>query len=113
MNNETSNRMSDDELDLLATLKVTRMELRQSGGYWLDGTMADHRFQALVFPEHAEQPEYELGQSRISKLWIRRRADRVVVANFDRGWDVRPVSKVAEQIVDLLAAGLAESVLEL
>ena len=74
--------------------------------------MAGHRFEALVFPDHAEHPEYELGDSRISKLWVRRSADKVVVANFDRGWDLRPTTPMAEQIVDLLAAGLVECVLE-
>ena len=50
--------------------------------------MGGHRFQALVFTSHAEIPEYELGSSRISKYWLQRTNDRVVVANFDRGWDV-------------------------
>jgi hypothetical protein len=72
--------------------------------------MAGHRFDALVFAEHAEVPEYELNDSRISKLWVQRTADRATVANFDRGWDLRPTTIVAEQIVDLLAAGLAEHV---
>jgi hypothetical protein len=25
---------------------------------------------ALVFPEHADNPEWEIGDSRISKLWV-------------------------------------------
>jgi hypothetical protein len=54
------------------------------------GTIAGHRFQALVFPEHAECHEYELGESRISKLWLQRLADKQEVANFDRGWDRQP-----------------------
>jgi hypothetical protein len=39
------------------------------GGTWVIGLVAGHRFQALVFPAHAESPEYELGESQISKLW--------------------------------------------
>ena len=49
-----------------------------------------------------------MGQSRISKLWIRREADKQTVCNFDRGWDIRPTTKTAAAIVDFLAAGLAE-----
>ena len=51
----------------------------------LIGTIAGYRFNALVFPAHAECPEYELGDSRISKLWLERIADRATVLNFDRG----------------------------
>ena len=63
---------------------------------------------ALVFPEHALIAEYEMGDSRISKLWIRREADEATVCNFDRGWDIRPTTKTAQAIADFLAAGLAE-----
>jgi len=38
----------------------------------LIGTLNAHRFDALVFAEHAECPDYELGDSRISKLWLKR-----------------------------------------
>jgi hypothetical protein len=69
-----------------------------------------HRFDALVFSEHAECADYELGDSRISKLWIEHLDDRITVANFDRGWDLRPIDKTAQAIVDFLAAGLAEHV---
>jgi len=65
----------------------------------------------LGFAEHAECPDYELGDSRISKLWLKRpgRAGRRL-ANFDRGWTIRPATKTAQAIVDFLAAGLAELV---
>jgi hypothetical protein len=74
------------------------------------GTIAGHRFDALVFPEHADSPDYELGDSRISKIWLQRLSDRICVANFDRGWDIRPTTKTAQAIVDFLAAGLAEHI---
>lgn len=107
-------KMTNDDIDacdLLDTLKITKVEKRTSaGGAWMQGTIGEHRFDALVFPEHAEQSDYELDDSRISKLWVQRISDRATVANFDRGWDVRPTTPVAKQIVDLLAAGLAETV---
>lgn len=102
--NHTADAIGDD----LQILKTTR---RAAGaGTWVIGTVAGHRFDALVFSEHAECPDYELGTSRISKLWIKRLADNQCVANFDRGWDTRPTTKLAEAIVDFLAAGLAEHV---
>ncbi len=92
-------------------LQITKIETRdQMGGTWVDGTLDGHRFQVLVFKDHAENEDYELGASRISKLWLRRQADPQVVANFDRGWDVEPTTDIAREIVDFLAAGIAEHV---
>lgn len=73
--------------DLGDSLKITKTEGRQlnAGGTWVSGTIAGHTFQVLVFEDHAENEEYELGTSRISKLWLRRQADRQVVVTFDRG----------------------------
>lgn len=34
--------------------------------------------------------EYGIDGGRISKLWIKNTATDTVVANYDRGWDVRP-----------------------
>ena len=100
-----------DAMDLMETFKMTKVQRRTSaGGAWVKGTIGGHRFDALVFPEHAADPGYELDDSRISKLWVQRISDRVTVANFDRGWDVEPTTPIAGQIVDLLAAGLAEAV---
>ncbi len=90
-------------------LEITKTTRRASGaGTWVIGTTNGHRFEALVFPEHAECSNFELGSSRISKLWIKRLSDEKEVCNFDRGWDVRPTTKTAAAIVDFLAAGLAE-----
>jgi hypothetical protein len=91
---------------------VIARKSRRSGvpGTWVTGTLNGHRFQALVFSEHAENPDYELDRSRISKLWLQRLANHYVVANFDRGWDIPPLTKRAQAIVDFLAAGLAEHI---
>jgi hypothetical protein len=80
-----------------------------NGGTWVRGTLAGHAFEALVFAEHAESESYELERSRISKLCVRDAADRVV-ACFDRGWDRTPDDEIAQAIIDLLAAELAEAV---
>ena len=95
--------------DLGDDLKITKTDSsRQMGGTWVTGSIAGHTFQVLVFPEHAECEAYELGTSRISKLWLRRQADRQVVANFDRGWDLEPTTDDAREIVGFLASGIAE-----
>lgn len=101
----------DDAGDLLESLEITRIERRTcAGGAWVTGRMAGHRFDSLVFPEHAVNPDYEIDDSRISKLWLQRIEDRVTVYNWDRGADVQPTTPIAAQIVDLLAAGLAEHI---
>ena len=102
-----ADRHADQEIG--DDLRITKTTCQAAGaGTWVIGTTNGHRFDALVFPAHAECPDFELGDSRISKLWIKRLADGKVVCNFDRGWDVRPTTKTAAAIVDFLAAGLAE-----
>ena len=55
--------------DLGDDLKITKTDSsRQMGGTWVTGSIAGHSFQVLVFEDHAECEEYELGTSRISKL---------------------------------------------
>ena len=95
--------------DIGHDLEITKTDnTRQMGGTWVTGSIAGHTFQVLVFEDHAECEEHELETSRISKLWLRRQADREVVANFDRGWDVEPTTDIAREIVGFLAAGIAE-----
>jgi hypothetical protein len=113
MANTRSNAMNDgqkniDDLDLGHDLRITKTMRRQVGGTWVCGTLHGHRFEALVFPEHAEVPDYEIGDSRISKLWLQRIDDRGTVYNWDRGRDIDPADWIAAAIVDFLCAGLAE-----
>ena len=98
-----------DADEVLATLQITEIAGRRGGGTWAQGTIAGHTFEALVFPGHAAEPSYELGDSRISKLCVRDAAQKTVVA-FDRGWDTQPATRIAKVITDLLAAGVAETV---
>ncbi len=99
-----------DPVEMLATLKIKKNFDRRCGGTWVTGTIAGHTFSALVFPEHAECESYELDRSRISKLWLKDHATGLEAANFDRGWDRTPTTDTAQQVVDLLSAGLAETV---
>jgi hypothetical protein len=98
-----------NDLDLGHDLQIIRTERRPVGGTWVSGTIHGHRFDALIFPEHAADPDYEIEDSRISKLWVRREADQQVVFNFDRGLDVPAVDATTKAIVEFLCAGLAES----
>jgi hypothetical protein len=98
--------MNDDlSYDLTFT---KRSACRYSGGTWIAGSLSGYRFQALVFPEHAENSEYEIGDSQISKLWIQRITDRSVTYNWDRGLDLPAADATTNLIVEFLCAGLAE-----
>jgi hypothetical protein len=101
-----------DAADLLESLQFTKIERRSlsTGGAWVTGTIDCYRFEALVFPEHATIAGFELGESRISKLWIEQTSDPRMVACFDRGWDLLPANQRVGQVVNLLSAGLAETV---
>jgi len=104
---------STNEFDLGDDLEITKTTRRASGGgTWVSGTIAGHRFDALVFPEHAESEEYEIGDSQISKLWIQRTADKQTVFNWDRGLNQPATTDLAQAIVDFLAAGLAANYAE-
>ena len=100
---------TNDDLDLGHDLEITRRSRRVSGaGTWVSGTLMGHRFEALVFPEHAENAEWEIGDSRISKLWIQRQADKKQVFNWDRGADIAAADATTQAIVGFLAGGLAD-----
>jgi hypothetical protein len=55
------------------------------------------RFDALVFSEHADNRDYELSDSRISKLWIQRLSDKKTVFNWDRGMVVPAADHVRHE----------------
>ena len=95
---------------MLDTLEITKKAGRPTGGTWVRGAIAGHDFEALVFPEHATDPAFELGDSRISKFHLQEQHTHRQAASFDRGWDVQPTTDIARRITDLLAAGLAETV---
>ena len=102
--------MDTDAEAIIASLRITKREGRATGGNWVHGTIAGHSFDALVFAEHAESESFELAQSRISKLHITHEVTNRTVASFDRGWDIAPNSEMAKAIIDVLAAGLAETI---
>src|SRR5687768_8667377 len=105
------NKNIPNDLDLGHDLVLNKPERRESvPGRWVTGCLNGHYFEALVFEEHAEDPGYEIGDSRISKLYIRRQSDKQEVFNWDRGQDIPAADDTTKAIVDFLAAGLAEAV---
>ena len=99
--------ITEQELD--DDLQITSVTPRNLvDGTWVKGTLSGHRFSALVFPEHAHDAEWELGDSRISKLWIQRLADRTTVYEWDRGISVPATDELAGLVADFLAGGLAD-----
>src|SRR6186997_1113604 len=81
-----------------------------AGGAWVKGTVAGYRFEALVFEGHADSPDFELGRTRISKLWVQPLGDPRTVFHFDRGLDVPAADPAVERVVALLGERLADRV---
>jgi hypothetical protein len=103
--------MTDDDLDVGHDLEIANVTRQAAGGgTWVCGTMSGHRFDALAFREHADNPDWEIGVSRISKLFIRRLADKRITFNWDRGADVPAADELTQAIVDFLAGGLADHI---
>ncbi len=101
--------INHEEFDVGCDFEITKTTRRASGGgTWVCGRLNGHRFDALVFAEHAENPDWELGDSRISKLWIQRLADKTTTFNWDRGLDQPAADQITQAIVGFLEAGLAE-----
>ena len=102
---------TNDDLDVGFDLEITKVTRQAAGaGTWICGTLSGHRFEALVFPGHAADPEWEIGDSCISKLSIRRLVDGRIVFNWDRGADVPASDELTGAIVDFLAGGLADHI---
>jgi hypothetical protein len=64
-NRKTNRTNRAEPSDDLQITKITRRAA--GGGTWVCGTIAGYRFDALVFPEHAEVADYELGGATASE----------------------------------------------
>jgi hypothetical protein len=85
-----------------ATYKIKAKQNREG---WVEGTINGYRFHAKAYDEGSE---FGLNQGRVSKLWIRDDAQAQTIANYERGWDVRPRKatdrRVLEALVEYLEA---------
>ena len=83
-----------------------------AGGSWVRGILNDgqqpYHFSVLLFPQHAQVKSWELNNSKISKLFIKRKADGQVVFNWDRGADVDAADETTKALVSFLCSGLAD-----
>ena len=105
--------MANEKIDVTdLDLVITKIEKRtSSGGAWVRGKINNAvRFEALVFAEHAESEDYELGRTKISKLWIQDTQTEKTLFNFDRGLDVPATTTEIQVVVDFLGCGLADLV---
>jgi hypothetical protein len=97
---------------MMATMKI-KIKKRPGkrtglGTGWTEGTVGPYRFQALVFPEHADNEDWELGRSRISKLWVGH--GNSTIFEWDRGLSHPAEMVVEHQAVNLLKDNLARMV---
>jgi antirestriction protein len=92
-------------------INISTLSPRQSvGGTWVEGTIRNYRFSALVFPEHAAEPAWELGQSRISKLALQSIDTGLNVYSWERGLDIPAKDDEVQCAVDSLVHELANRV---
>jgi hypothetical protein len=103
--------MAIDCDDLGDDLQITKITRQAAGtGTWVCGTLDGFRSEALVFPTHADDPEWELDQSQISKLRIKDVETNREAFNWDRGAVVPAADDATHAVVDFLAAGLSDLV---
>lgn len=95
-----------EEIQDAFRIEKTQKNLR--GGIWVTAECLGYRIQALVFAKHTDDPAFELGTSRITKLWIQRICDRKEMYNWDRGLDHACEEPNVESIVDAVASSLAD-----
>lgn len=68
---------------------------------WIKGQINDYEYEAKVFEEGSK---YGINEGNISKLCIKK--DNEYIANYDRGWDIEPITDehkhILNQVVDRL-----------
>lgn len=71
---------------------------------WTTGSMTVNRIVIHYCIKHYEEPSefYGIDGGRVSKLSLKQN-DRIVT-NYDRGWDVKPMTKEAEIALNILLA---------
>ncbi len=90
-------------------LQITKTRGRRSkGGAWVIGAVnTRYRFDALVLADHADSDQYELDQSRISRLTVIDAETLEMVFNFDRGSDIPAANAETQAVVEFLCERLA------
>lgn len=76
-----------------------KIEIQALSRNWVEGTIADYKFNAKIFMEPSK---FGLNNGRVSKLWVRGHGPNTFI-NYDRGWDAgEEVNEVWEPLVAAL-----------
>lgn len=76
------------------------------------GLISGHLYEAIVWPEHLVNRDEELGDSKITKLWICRNNDNKTVFMFDKGRSIEDIDDNTVSIAKELCAKLSSLVFE-
>jgi len=105
------------------TIWLLTVKCRTPAYPWVEGTLEEtlpdrtfvadsYSFQAKVFDNGSK---FGINHGRISKLTVwknelgRRDSDRVIIANYDRGWDVQPTDETAKDVLQRIVTGLEDT----
>lgn len=93
--------MTKDELKIKYCMDgIYDVENRNVGGRWVKGLMEGYDYEVLVFPKGSQ---YGINKGRISKLNIRNK-DKKTVAEYERGWTVKPKDAEGQRILKKVIA---------
>lgn len=96
--------------NMMPDVQIIAIKPRLVGGAWATGHVEGHHFTALIFPKHATTPGYELGDSRISKMTVKRIRNGTTVFEWERGLSVPVTDWEAAGVVSALTTVLADLV---
>jgi hypothetical protein len=83
----------------LYKLVVKGRKAAQAGGVWITGIFSSCIWQIKRFDEGSK---YGIRGGKISKLWIKDKATGLVIADYERGWSIRPTRKLAKELFEIL-----------
>jgi len=84
--------------------KTYEIKAKQGWQNWITGMVGGYGFQAKIYDEGSE---LGIDGGRVSKLWVRDEATRLVAMNYERGWDVRPKTAAHRRLLTALLEYLA------
>jgi hypothetical protein len=91
--------------------RVIRVSHSRIGDHWVIGDCGNYRYEAKVYDEGSI---FGIDDGRISKLSVQKivkiddRIEKPIVANYDRGWDIKPESENDTLITDLICMAMED-----
>ena len=103
-----SEMSGDDMGDISGLKKYLKYKIKKAMNTWIIGQTIDGKYDVhlVVF---AEPSEYGIDKGRISKLVMKPTSEKGwanPIANFDRGWDVKPKDGGIRKFIQNLNAAL-------